>query len=89
MSSTLTIRNLDDSVQEKLRERAAIHGHSIEAEAREILIRDILNPNSSSTPKPVGQVAATAKVAGKFDHLVGIWSGRMTTDEIMKLTRGE
>ena len=33
----LTIRDLDDSVKEKLRIRAAKHGHSMEAEARLIL----------------------------------------------------
>ena len=36
-SATLTIRNLDRSVKERLRVRAAEHGHSMEAEARRIL----------------------------------------------------
>ncbi|MEO1610509.1 MAG: plasmid stabilization protein [Pseudomonadota bacterium] len=31
------IRNLDDDVKEKLRVRAAAHGHSMEAEARAVL----------------------------------------------------
>jgi antitoxin FitA len=35
--ATLTIRNLDAAVKERLRVRAAEHGHSMEAEAREIL----------------------------------------------------
>jgi plasmid stability protein len=35
--ATLTIRNFDDSLEERLRVRAAEHGHSIEAEARRIL----------------------------------------------------
>ena len=35
--STLTIRNLDPAVKERLRVRAAEHGHSMEAEARVIL----------------------------------------------------
>ncbi|GAA1820234.1 FitA-like ribbon-helix-helix domain-containing protein [Agromyces neolithicus] len=34
---TLTVRNLDDTVQQRLRERAAAHGQSMEAEARAIL----------------------------------------------------
>jgi antitoxin FitA len=34
---TLTIRNLDDSIKQKLRERAAAHGVSMEQEARTIL----------------------------------------------------
>lgn len=35
--AALTIRNLDDDVKAKLRARAAKHGRSMEAEAREIL----------------------------------------------------
>ncbi len=35
--ATLLIRNLDDSVRDKLRVRAAKRGRSMEAEAREIL----------------------------------------------------
>ena len=34
---TLTIRNLDDSLKERLRVRAAVNGHSMEEEARLIL----------------------------------------------------
>ncbi|BCB71053.1 hypothetical protein HMEPL2_14040 [Vreelandella aquamarina] len=33
----LTVRNLPDEVHRALRVRAALHGHSMEAEAREIL----------------------------------------------------
>ena len=33
----LTIRDLDDAVKEKLRVRAAQHGHSMEEEVRQIL----------------------------------------------------
>jgi plasmid stability protein len=35
--ATLTIRNLDDSVKQALRERAARHGVSMEEEARVLL----------------------------------------------------
>jgi len=35
--ATLTIRNIDAAVKERLRVRAAEHGHSMEAEARRIL----------------------------------------------------
>ena len=35
--SSITIRNLDPSIKERLRVRAAEHGHSMEAEARRIL----------------------------------------------------
>jgi plasmid stability protein len=40
--ATLTIRNLDAGLKERLRVRAAQHGHSMEAEVRDIL-RDTLN----------------------------------------------
>jgi plasmid stability protein len=35
--ASLTIRNIDPAVKERLRIRAAQHGHSMEAEARAIL----------------------------------------------------
>lgn len=35
--AAITIRDLDDSVKERLRVQAAEHGHSMEAEARAIL----------------------------------------------------
>ncbi len=37
MMSTLTVRNLDEDIKTRLRVRAARHGRSMEAEAREIL----------------------------------------------------
>ncbi|OCW57530.1 FitA-like ribbon-helix-helix domain-containing protein [Hoeflea olei] len=39
--ATLTIRNLDDTVKQALRERAARHGVSMEEEARVLLRRGI------------------------------------------------
>jgi antitoxin FitA len=35
--SSVTIRNLDPAIKERLRVRVAQHGHSMEAEARHIL----------------------------------------------------
>lgn len=37
--ASITIRNLDDSVKQRLRRQAADHGRSLEAEARDILTR--------------------------------------------------
>lgn len=82
MSTTLTIRNLPEPVKQKLRMQAASHGRSMEAEAREILTHAVTAPENQGA-----EVTANSK--GKFDHLVGIWKGRMTTDEIMEITRGE
>lgn len=45
--SALTIRNLDESTQQALRERAAEHGVSVEQEAGEVLKRAILREQSS------------------------------------------
>ena len=42
--ATLTIRSLDDTVRDKLRIRAAEHGHSMEAEARAILAAAVDRP---------------------------------------------
>ena len=39
--ATITIRNIEDSVKERLRVRAATHGHSMEEEARVILKRAV------------------------------------------------
>jgi antitoxin FitA len=40
--SSITIRNLDPGIKERLRVRAAEHGHSMEAEVRRIL-ESVLN----------------------------------------------
>lgn len=42
--SSITIRNLDPAVKERLRVRAAQHGHSMEAEVRSILQRTLKEP---------------------------------------------
>ena len=42
--ATLTIRNLDAALKERLRVRAAQHGHSMEAEVREVLQQTLKEP---------------------------------------------
>jgi antitoxin FitA len=42
--SSITIRNLDPKIKERLRVRAAEHGHSMEAEARRILQTALTEP---------------------------------------------
>jgi plasmid stability protein len=44
--ASLTIRNLDASIKASLRLRAAIHGRSMEEEARQILRQALLAPPS-------------------------------------------
>lgn len=85
MSTTLTIRNLDEDVKRKLRLRAAIHQTSMEAEAREILTRAVAEPDvvpeNGDTPQE--------RMRKAIESVNGIWAGRGTTDELMRLTRGE
>jgi plasmid stability protein len=47
--SSITIRNLDPAVKERLRVRAAEHGHSMEAEARRILQSALAGPARNRT----------------------------------------
>jgi plasmid stability protein len=47
--ATLTIRKLDAALKERLRVRAARHGHSMEAELRTILV-DVLSHDEDRTP---------------------------------------
>jgi plasmid stability protein len=42
----LTIRKLDAALKERLRVRAAQHGHSMEAEVRDILMETLKDPAS-------------------------------------------
>jgi plasmid stability protein len=46
--AALSIRDLDDTVKEKLRVRAAEHGRSMEAEVRAILAEAVDEPERSS-----------------------------------------
>lgn len=49
--ATLTIRDLPDSVREKLRMRAAGNGRSMEAEVRTLLAASVERPSASSDRK--------------------------------------
>ena len=84
MSTTLTIRNLEENVKQMLRMRAASHGRSMEAEARDILTVAV---------RPVITAVATQQSVNRpksaCDAVRGMWAGRMTTDEIMTQTRGD
>jgi plasmid stability protein len=46
--ASITIRNLDDAVKQRLRMRAAEHGRSMEEEARDILRRAVGRTPSSA-----------------------------------------
>jgi len=44
MVADISIRNLDDSVRDRLRIRAASHGRSMESEVRAILAEAVMEP---------------------------------------------
>ncbi len=77
--ATITIRNLQEEVKEKLRVLAARHGNSMEAEARLILTREV--QERAPTLPPTGQ--------RRFEHLIGLWKDRGTTDEMTRDLRGD
>lgn len=86
MSTTLTIRNLDEGVKQKLRLRAASHQRSMEAEAREILATALTAGETFLPPRSPEEMRERLKA------LSGIWKDRLdgkTTDEIMKELRGD
>lgn len=64
--ASITIRNLDESLKSRLRIQAAVHGRSMEDEARDIL-RSSLNQEPQG-PKNLGTaINALFKPFGGFD----------------------
>ena len=86
MSTTLTIRNLEEPVKQKLRIQAASHGRSMEAEARAILTLAVSN---SKTGDGIPVQSASERMVAACESVRGIWKGRGTTDELMRELRGE
>ena len=87
MSTTLTIRNLEEPVKHLLRMQAASHKRSMEAEARDILTRAVTQmdtPGPALTADAVNQAAVEA-----LNAIRGKWQGRGTTDAAMRALRGE
>lgn len=60
--SSLTVRNLDESVKNSLRVRAARHGVSMEEEVRQILQKIV-------APEQAGQVSFADRVNSRFVKL--------------------
>ena len=63
--ATLTIRNLDAALKERLRVRAAQHGHSMEAE-----VRDILQDMLKEPERPVANLYQ--RIRARFAPLGGV-----------------
>jgi plasmid stability protein len=83
MSTSLTIRNLDKEVETLLRLRAATHGRAMEAEAREILTRAVMEPRSPLESNP----RVNDALPSVCTPVRGIWKGKVTTEEVLSLTR--
>lgn len=86
MSSSLTIRNLDEDVKQKLRLRAAAYQTSMEAEARAILAQAVNAPEAIAPPRTPEEMRA------RLEAVRGIWKDRAngrSTDEIMQELRGD
>ena len=87
MSTTLTIRNLDEPVKHLLRIQAASHKRSMEAEARDILTRAVTQMDAPGQTPTTDTVNAAALQA--LNAIRGKWQGRGTTDAAMRELRGE
>jgi antitoxin FitA len=64
--ATLTIRNLNDDVKQRLRVRAAQHGHSMEEEVRTILQASV---EQSREAKPGG---LATRIIERFKPIGGV-----------------
>jgi plasmid stability protein len=62
---SITIRNLDDSLKSRLRIQAAVHGRSMEEEARDIL-------RSSLNREPARQANLAVAIRARFAPLGGV-----------------
>jgi len=63
--AAVSIRNLDDTVRERLRVRAAAHGRSMEAEMRAILVAAVQEPGDDESV--LGALAARFAELGGID----------------------
>jgi plasmid stability protein len=63
--ASITIRNLDDSLKSRLRTQAAVHGHSMQDEARDIL-------NAALNRQPAPQPNLAASIRARFANLGGV-----------------
>ena len=65
--SSITIRNLDPAIKERLRVRAAEHGHSMEAEARHILQTTLKGPTRAPASNLYERIRALVEPLGGID----------------------
>lgn len=65
MTTTMTIRNLDDQLKARLRVKAAMHGRSMEEEARDIL-------RAALSVQPVRATALVEAIRARIAPLKGV-----------------
>jgi len=65
--SNITIRKLDPALKERLRVRAAEHGHSMEAEARRILQFSLAGPARAPASNLYERIRALVEPLGGMD----------------------
>jgi plasmid stability protein len=65
--SSITIRNLDPAIKERLRVQAAEHGHSMEAEARRILQTTLKGPARPPASNLYERIRALVEPLGGID----------------------
>jgi plasmid stability protein len=65
--ATLTIRNIDVAIKERLRVRAAQHGHSMEAELRQILRDTLREPERPPAANLYQRIRARLEPLGGVD----------------------
>jgi predicted transcriptional regulator len=75
--TTLTIRKLDDEIKSRLKIRAAINGHSMEQEAR-LILKESLKENLTDAENGIKGIKRWR----------GRWQNRLSSDEILEMTRG-
>lgn len=73
--ASITIRNLDNQIKNRLRVQAARHGHSMEEEAR-----NILSSALSEEPKQAENLAEA--IRKRFAPLGGVELPELTREEI-------
>lgn len=64
--ATMTIRNIDEQLKAKLRVNAAMHGRSMEEEARDIL-RSVLTQQAAGSVSLVQSIRARVAAFGGVD----------------------
>lgn len=69
-TASITIRKLDPALKESLRIRAARHGHSMEAEARDILLEVLQGPERPPVHSLYARIRARFEPLGGADDLV-------------------